>query len=135
MKQVARGNQILAVSNSIFWQENLAFMSSASQVLMALKKSRSERMERKDRKGERKRKSFPRSISGKKYYLFTFFPPKNLCNFEQLRWNVMIKTLWTSSIEKRKKFEALIDKFFPKEYKNTHAYKSALEIVEYSKFW
>lgn len=38
MKQVARGNQILAVSNSIFWQENLAFMSSASQVLMALKK-------------------------------------------------------------------------------------------------
>lgn len=47
----------------------------------------------------------------------------------------MIKTLWTSSIEKRKKFEALIDKFFPKEYKNTHAYKSALEIVEYYKFW
>lgn len=76
MKQVARGNQILAVSNSIFWQENLAFMSSASQVLMALKKPRSERMERKDRKEERKRKSFHQSISGKKYYLFTFFPQK-----------------------------------------------------------
>lgn len=24
---------------------------------------------------------------------------------------------------KRKKIKALIDKFFPKEYKNTHAYK------------
>lgn len=37
--------------------------------------------------------------------------------------------------KEKKKIKALIDKFFPKEYKNTHAYKSALEIVEYSKFW
>lgn len=37
-------------------------------------------------------------------------------------------------LKREKKIKALIDKFFPKEYKNTHAYKSALEIVEYSKF-
>lgn len=83
MKQVARGNQILAVSNSIFRQENLASQSSASQVLMALKycvlkgwkeKERKKR-EKTEKKKERGKEEFS-PISGKKYYLFTFSPKK-----------------------------------------------------------
>lgn len=62
-------------------------MSSASQVLMALKKSRSERMERKDRKEEK----FSSVDIRQKVLPIYLFPQKNLCNFEQLRWNVMIK--------------------------------------------
>lgn len=109
MKQVARGNQILAVSNSIFWQENLASQSSASQVLMALKycvlkgwKEKERKKREKKKKKERGKEEFS-SISGKKYYLFTFSPKKNLCNFEQLRWNAMINNALNLQYWKEKK--------------------------------
>lgn len=142
MKQVARGNQILAVSNGIFWQENLASMSSASQVLMALKnrvlKGWKERKEKRQERKKEERKSFHRSVFtdiGQKVLPIYFFPQKILCNFEQLRWNVMINNAFNLQYWKGKKIKALIDKFFPKEHKNIYTYQSALEIVEYSKFW
>lgn len=108
MKQVARGNQILAVSNSIFWQENLASQSSASQVLMALKycvlkgwKEKERKKREKKKKKERGKEEFS-SISGKKYLPIYFFT-KKICNFEQLRWNAMINNALNLQYWKEKK--------------------------------
>lgn len=105
MKQVARGNQILAVSNSIFWQENLASQSSASQVLMALKYCVLKGWKEKERKKREKKKKKGRVFTdiGQKVLPIYFFTKKNLCNFEQLRWNAMINNALNLQYWKGKK--------------------------------
>lgn len=90
---------------------------------------------RKDRKKERKRKGRVFTDIGQKILPIYFFAKKNLCNFEQLRWNAMINNALNLQYWKGKKIKALIDKFFPKEHENTHTYQSAFEVVEYSKCW